>query len=76
MGGEGGRLEKVEQAKELFDAVLKRCSREEHPVFEVEALQTFEEFAVSVLETVSFVYDHDTPLDVLKLTLVSCDVVQ
>ena len=65
MGWEGGRLEEVQQTKELFDAVLQRSAGQQHPVLEVEALQPLEQLAVSVLEAVSFVNDHHSPLDAL-----------
>ena len=74
MGGEGGRLQKVEQTKQLLNAVLQWSASQKHPVLEVKVLQTLKELAVSVLESVSFVDDHHTPLDVLKLTLISCEI--
>ena len=72
MGGEGGWLKEVEQTKQLLYAVLQRCTSKEHPVLKVKVLETFQEFAVSIFEPVSLVNDHNTPLDVLKLTLISC----
>ena len=72
MGGEGGWLQKVEQTKQLLNAVLQRSASQKDPVLEVKALQTLKELAVSILESVSFIDDHHTPLDVLKLTLISC----
>lgn len=71
MGGEGVRLQEVEEAEELLDAVLQRSASQQHPVFHAEALESLQQFAVPVLQTVGLIDDHQSPLDVLELTVIS-----
>ena len=71
VGGEGVRLQEVEEAKELLDAVLQWSAGQQHPVLHAEALEPLQKLAVPVLQAVGLIDDHQPPLDVLELTVIS-----
>ena len=66
------RLQEVEQAEQLFHAVLQRRPREEDAVLHAQSLEALQQLAVPVLQPVRFVNDHRTPVNVLQLTVVGC----
>ena len=73
MGGEGGGLQKVEQTEEFIHTVLERCSRQKNTMFHIEGLESFQQLAVPVLKSVSFVYHHNTPLNAMQTTVIRQD---
>jgi len=72
-------LQEGEKGEELVDVVLKRRSGQEKSRLNVQEFETFEQFAVLVLQTVSLVDNTSSPRDVLQVhdvvddTLIRCD---
>ena len=58
--------QKVEQAPELREVVLERCSGKEKTVGRVVRFEFADQFAVHVLEAVAFVHNNELPLVLLQ----------
>ena len=66
------RLQEVEETKQLLHTVLEWGPCQEDSVLHAESLEPLQKLAVPVLEAVGLVNDHQPPVYVLELTVISC----